>query len=237
MIVFGGRAYDDDALCYCFPNNEVWSLALDSDPPVWTNLTPPIEALAPRWRSEQSAAFDPLRDRMVIFGGLVFTQQGVQDHSTREAWAFSLGDTPGWTQLSPGGLVPGAGTGQVGVGDPLHDRMLVFGGNGLLYELLSLQWSGFADVPAHGPASGPALIRAVSPNPARSALSVAFELPAASDLRLELLDIAGRRMQARSVGGLGPGRHVVTIGLEQSLRPGVYVVRLGSSTRRFAVVR
>jgi hypothetical protein len=65
------------------------------------------------------------------------------------------------------------------------------------------------------------------PNPSpRGALEGAFTLPDASPARLELLDVAGRRMAAHDVGSLGPGRHVVTLAREGSLPAGAYVLRL-----------
>ncbi len=46
------------------------------------------------------------------------------------------------------------------------------------------------------------------PNPAVAGqLTVAFTLPNAEPARLELIDVSGRRLAARDVGSLGPGRH------------------------------
>ncbi len=74
---------------------------------------------------------------------------------------------------------------------------------------------------------GPALafaIHGVIPTPSRGAIHVELSLPDASPARLELIDVSGRRVAAREVGLLGPGRH--RIDLAAGLRAGVYLVRL-----------
>ncbi len=65
------------------------------------------------------------------------------------------------------------------------------------------------------------------PNPARQDLAVSLAL-AKSDARgtLELLDLAGRRVAVRDLGGLAAGRHQVTLLERQSVQPGLYLVRL-----------
>jgi hypothetical protein len=83
-------------------------------------------------------------------------------------------------------------------------------------------------------------IEGVSPNPAEGALSVAFALESAAPARLEVLDVAGRRVLAREVGALGPGQHILR--LEKARLPaGIYTVRLAQSGRavvtRAAIVR
>jgi hypothetical protein len=64
------------------------------------------------------------------------------------------------------------------------------------------------------------------PNPAKERLAVSFSLPDSRRAVLELFDISGRRVSAREVGALGPGRHVVDLAHETSIRPGVYLLRL-----------
>jgi hypothetical protein len=70
-------------------------------------------------------------------------------------------------------------------------------------------------------------------------LDVEFELADESEARLELLDIAGRRIARREVGSFGPGRH--SIGLAPGLSAGVYLIRLStggrSLTRSVSVLR
>lgn len=66
-------------------------------------------------------------------------------------------------------------------------------------------------------------------NPADGAPAVAFTLPVAAPARLELLDVSGRRVWSREVGGLGIGRHEVAVGA--GLAPGIYLVRLTQGAR------
>jgi hypothetical protein len=92
-------------------------------------------------------------------------------------------------------------------------------------------------VPPTGRTSG--LWLAVSPNPAPGALTVTFALPDARPARLEVLDLAGRRMLARDVSGAG--EHVEELTTRGALAPGVYVVSVAQGgdrrTARAVVVR
>ena len=58
MVVFGGEAIQ--------PTNDTWGLSL-SLVPEWTLLTP-ADTL-PSKRIGHSAIYDPVRDRMLVFGG------------------------------------------------------------------------------------------------------------------------------------------------------------------------
>jgi hypothetical protein len=78
-------------------------------------------------------------------------------------------------------------------------------------------------------------------NPATGArLLVSFSLPSSSPARLELLDVAGRRVALREVGSLGAGAHQVRLGSDAP-PSGVYFLRLiqgGSlASHRVAIVR
>jgi parallel beta helix pectate lyase-like protein len=88
---------------------------------------------------------------------------------------------------------------------------------------------------------GGLILAGVRPNPARSEFSVVFTLPDASAARIELLDLAGRRLLMRDLGDLGPGSHVVGLPETRALPAGVYIVRLSqggrSVTTRAVVVR
>jgi hypothetical protein len=79
------------------------------------------------------------------------------------------------------------------------------------------------------------------PNPASRGFTVAFSLPDAEPARLELLDLAGRRLIVRDVGSLGQGSHVLALTEGRTIAPGLYVIRLsrsgGSLTARAIVLR
>jgi len=64
------------------------------------------------------------------------------------------------------------------------------------------------------------------PNPAIGRVSVGLTLPDARGARLDVLDLAGRRVLSRDLAGLGAGRHVVTLDEAATLTPGVYTLRL-----------
>ena len=66
-------------------------------------------------------------------------------------------------------------------------------------------------------------LHAVSASPARGMLRVDFGLEQ-GPASLELLDVAGRRIELHDVGALGPGRHQQELG--EALPAGVYFVRL-----------
>jgi hypothetical protein len=77
------------------------------------------------------------------------------------------------------------------------------------------------------------------PNPARAGrLNIAFALSSEGPARLELIDLAGRRVRTRDVGALGPGHHVVDLVAGRPLSSGIYIVRLtqGALSRTARVV-
>ena len=79
------------------------------------------------------------------------------------------------------------------------------------------------------PAPGLALAGA-RPNPASDRLTVSFSLPDASPARIDLWDVAGRRLRTREVGALGAGSHVVDLAGER-LPAGIYLIRLTRGDR------
>jgi len=81
-----------------------------------------------------------------------------------------------------------------------------------------------------------------APSPARGdRLPVTFTLGSGAPARIELLDLAGRRILAREVGPLGPGGHTLDVADPAPLAAGIYFLRLtqqGSGiTTRVAVLR
>ncbi|MBI5708950.1 MAG: T9SS type A sorting domain-containing protein [Candidatus Eisenbacteria bacterium] len=70
-------------------------------------------------------------------------------------------------------------------------------------------------------------MRGATPNPASDGrLWVEFSLRDGSPARLELMDVAGRVLNSRQVGSLGPGTHAVDLSEGGALRPGIYFLRL-----------
>ena len=107
--------------------HDVWTLSLGGQP-VWTRLAP--AGTPPTGRKNHSAIYDPIRDRMVIFGGfLTYPDEVGWLLYQNDVWALSLGENPVWTQLFPTGTPPGMRDEHSAIYDPLHDRMMVFGGH------------------------------------------------------------------------------------------------------------
>ena len=86
----------------------------------WTALAP--NGTAPGGRYWHSTTYDPVRDRVVVFGGFTGTKY------LNDAWALSLAGTPAWRTLVPVGISPSAREGHSAIYDPARDRLVVFGG-------------------------------------------------------------------------------------------------------------
>jgi hypothetical protein len=68
------------------------------------------------------------------------------------------------------------------------------------------------------------------PNPAAKEPVVAFTLARSGNARLDVIDLAGRRVVQRDLSGLDAGSHVIRLG--HTLRPGVYMVALTQGGER-----
>jgi len=121
MIMFGGSISDD----YYGVQDKVWALTF-GDTPTWTDITP--EVAGPCARRSLVSIYDPVRDRMVIFGGWD-NLSNQQSSFLGDVWALSLDGTPGWTQLQPAGDAAPVGRDiPAAAYDSKRDRMVVFAG-------------------------------------------------------------------------------------------------------------
>src|SRR5439155_21330614 len=77
------------------------------------------------FRFDASAIYDPVGDRMIVYGG---TQLGVSVHSSPSTYAFELSGAPQWVLLAPGGDFPYARSEHLALFDALRRNMLVYGG-------------------------------------------------------------------------------------------------------------
>src|SRR5262249_32908629 len=101
----------------------------------WTPLAP--AGAPPAARSGHSAVYDPVRRRMIVFGG-----QGDGGGVLNDVWALALDGSPAWSPLAPMGTPPQARARQVAIYDPPRDRLVVFGGDqGSLYQVLGDTWA------------------------------------------------------------------------------------------------
>ena len=81
---------------------DVWTLSLDGDP-VWTRLA--VNGPQPAVRMEHAAIYDPVGDRVLVFGGQSVIPY--YDVWLDDVWELSLAGTPTWTLLEPDGGRPG----------------------------------------------------------------------------------------------------------------------------------
>lgn len=115
LVVFGG--YDGITP----PANRVgdlWQLSLGGAP-AWSPLA--ASGPPPSARSGHRFAYDPSRQRLVMFGGY-------DTAMLNDVWVLTLGASPAWTPLAASGGAPAPRADMVVTYDPAFDRLLVFGG-------------------------------------------------------------------------------------------------------------
>jgi hypothetical protein len=119
LYLFGGMC---DTIAYNSTDrltNGLWRMTL-GDSAVWQRLKSRGGPML--GRSQASIVHDPVRDRLVVFGG---QRVGTM---TNEVWTYSLTDTLGWQRLIIGGLLPRQRSSHGAVYDSTGDRMVVYGG-------------------------------------------------------------------------------------------------------------
>jgi hypothetical protein len=89
--------------------------------------------------------------------------------------------------------------------------------------------SALVDAPAPSPISSFEIIR-LTPNPAGREVAVDFRLPTLMDPRVEVVDVAGRRIMARQLMNAAAGDHHLMLSL-RGVPPGTYFVRLVGADR------
>lgn len=124
------------------PMNPVYALTDSADFMNWSSLTPGGPEPAPRHHA--CGVYDPLGDRVLMFGGL--NGSGFLN----ELWQLALSPTPEWSQVATSGGPSGRG-GASAVYDPDGHRLLLFGGDDNDYrhdvwalDLTSLAWTQLA---------------------------------------------------------------------------------------------
>jgi hypothetical protein len=127
MIVFGGCTFTGD-FCTAY-QNDVWVLTNAngaSGTPTWVQLAPGGTLPAPRWG--QAAAYDPVTNQMIVYGG------DNQQVTFSDTWVLSdangLGGTPTWTKLSPSGGPPKGQDSPSAVYDSANNVLIEFAGTG-----------------------------------------------------------------------------------------------------------
>jgi hypothetical protein len=230
---------------------ESWALTLS--PLAWSHLHPTGDDPGPR--VEHAAIYDPIRDRMLIYGGS--TSGEVND-----TWALTFAETPVAVAISlvradaqpdvvhlrwqSNALVQARLERRVEASgwEPRQD--LACDANGAIsfddrdvapgtrygYRLALIageEETHAGEVWIEVPRSLRFALDGARPNPGAGGLNVEFTLPEEAPARLDLLDVAGRRVASREMGPLGPGHH--TVRLADGLPVGVYLIRLTQGVR------
>ncbi len=178
-----------------------------------------------------------------------FDGDGLRDVAVSFMWgdAVAVYRGNGAGAFSPWHTIPvGRRPHHVAAGDLDHDGRLVLADDGVapgttaLYRLAFTTSEGtFHSTPSTIAVPALALsLEGARPNPAPAAkLALAFSLRTSASATLELYDVTGRRVVAREVGALGPGRHVLDLA-DQHLLGGVYLARLtqGGEQRQARIV-
>ena len=150
MLMFGGSTNDN----YYGANNDVWELDLHGTP-TWNKVV--TLGTPPQARRSGTAIWDPLRNRMVIYGG--FDAISGSDQFLADTWALDFNSpVPTWSQLVPAGTTPQKRASYNGaVYDLIHDRMIFYGGwdgNTMLSDAEFLEWGASSADAAMTPSSG-----------------------------------------------------------------------------------
>lgn len=121
MILFGGGV-GSNGVFTAFGDS--WELDV-SGTPTWAPLS--TQGEPPAARMGASMVYDPVRDRMILFGGATPLEPYVFSN-WNDVWELSLTGTPHWRRLEPVGPGPTLRENPLMVYDSRRDRMLVLGG-------------------------------------------------------------------------------------------------------------
>jgi hypothetical protein len=199
LIQFGGRS---NVL-----TNTVHALSLADGE--WSQIEP--LGTPPAARSGHAAIYDPLRQRMLVFGGA--TSSG----TSGELWALALDGTPEWTLLAPSGTPPAARTKHRAIYDPVRDRMVIHGGESSgapIGDVWALSLSGspvWSEVIPAGPAAPARQEHAATYDPVRDRLIVFGGYAAGNLGDTRALDFATNTWSEIAGAGPSPRRGVSAV--------------------------
>ncbi|MGH7731875.1 MAG: Kelch repeat-containing protein [Candidatus Eiseniibacteriota bacterium] len=264
MIIFGG--WDSQSNNTASFLDDTWALSLSPELH-WTELAPsgPI----PTGRDAMAAIYDPINDRMVVFGG--WSGDQMLGDTQYLDWGLSA---PNPTLTASSEAEPTQAQVSWGVQNVIGERVAVYrreagtpwssiatienGGSGtLVYQDQAVTPGGrygylLAVPSARGPVVGGEIwvdvptsasvtptplalaLQPVRPHPVVGRIDVSFTLEGDAPARLDLIDVSGRRIVARELGGLVPGPHQVEIGDARDFPSGVYFLRLTQGGRSLA---
>lgn len=131
VLMVGGS--DAAAGIWGYGRIEVWALSLSPETR-WSAVH--CEGTAPPGRIHHSMIYDPIRDRLIMFGGLA--NAGSVSYYD-DLWELDLSSTPTWNRIVPEGEIPAPRYGASTIYDPVQDRLILFGGRGI-YGTLGDAW-------------------------------------------------------------------------------------------------
>ena len=181
-----------------------------------------------------AAAGARIGDSAPSVGAYVYERSVAADGPVWEAVAKLETATAG----APFGGIDGVGvSGSLAVaGNDGDDTAGVDAGIVFAYDLAGVLTAA-EDAPVASPLG---LAVSVAPNPSRGRTTVRFTLDAAGPVRVEVLDVLGRRARAVELGARGAGAHAEPFDLG-GLAPGLYVVRVraggAAGTARVVIAR
>lgn len=115
---------------------DTWTASLE-DPNGWIRLE---ASNPPPPRHEPVMVYDPIHDRMLMFGGWTYPESYFDD-----LWILTLDPMPTWSSVQLSGTSPQGRRGHAAVYDPLRQRVLVFfglGSTGALGDIWALHLEG-----------------------------------------------------------------------------------------------
>lgn len=117
-------------------HNDVWSLALSEVGPTWTRLMAerdPRAVSAPGGRAGAAAAYDPVENRVLWFGGEAHHLNSPEPVSAwfQDLWSLELGERATWRVLPAGQNTPYKRHHHAVVFRPMRDSLLLWGGLGV----------------------------------------------------------------------------------------------------------
>jgi hypothetical protein len=142
FVVFGGRFRAGTSGAYTV-YNETWALHLTADPAthVWDLVT--TQGVPPPPLSSSAAVYDPVGDRMLVYGGNQSSSGAVFAPESR-VWALSFADDS-WEELTPLSVaLPKARLFHGAAMDVARNRLIIFGGgdeNAFLGPFLKDTWA------------------------------------------------------------------------------------------------
>ena len=120
FIIYGGTSGSG------FHFNDAYALPL-TGAPTWAQIA--ASGTPPAPRIDPSVIYDPLRDRLLVFGGSIRCGLGCATPQN-DVWQLTLAGTPTWTQLAPAGTPPPPRASAGAIYDPVRDRMVIMAGAG-----------------------------------------------------------------------------------------------------------